>query len=231
VITWVYALVSPAPGRFSLTGMAGERLRVITVDRIGAVVGELRRAPAPSVRNLRRYAAAIEAIALRVPAILPARFATTVADRDELAFILRSRRATLRAGLRAVRARSQMTIRLLVESESGDAPFPSRSRVTRRTRLRLGYGATQGTQYLQQRMAIAAAARAVPLFGPIREAVRRYIKDERVERRGGVVTINHLVSCAATTRYRAAIERAADENGVRLIVSGPWPPYAFADDW
>ena len=103
--------------------------------------------------------------------------------------------------------------------------------MTSRTGVRPQYGATQGTQYLQRRMADAAAARVVPTFEPIRATVRRYIRDERVETRGGVVTINHLVSRAAAARYRAAVERAADHNGVRLIVTGPWPPYAFADNW
>ena len=230
MIICVYALVSSPPARLGVTGTAGERLRVITADRIFAVVGELRRAPAPSVRNLRRYAVVIESIASRVPAILPARFGTTVTDRGELTFILRSRRATLRQRLRAVRGRAQMTIRLL-ESESGDGPSPSRSTVTGRTRLRLGSGATQGTQYLQRRREIAANARAVPEFESVRNIVRRYVKDERVDKRGGVVTINHLVPRASVARYRDLVERAADDNGVRLIVSGPFPPYAFADNW
>ena len=230
MIGFVYALVSSPPARLGVTGVAGERLRVVTVDRIGAVVGEVRRAPAPSVRNLRRYAAVIESLASKVPAILPARFGTSVPNPDELTFILRSRRATFRDRLRAVRARTQMTIRLL-ESESGDRSSPSRSTVTGRTRLRLGYGATQGTQYLQRRREMGAMARAVPQFEPIRGAVLRYITDERVEKRGGVITINHLVPRTAVDRYRDALERAARENSVRMIVTGPFPPYAFADSW
>jgi len=231
VIICVYALVSPAPARLTLTGVAGERLRVVAIDRMGAVVGEVRRVPVPTVTNLRRYAAVVESIAARVPSVLPARFATTVADRDELAFILQTRGSTLRQRLRAVRGRSQMTIRLLVESESGDRWLASRSAVTGRARLRLEYGAAQGTQYLQRRMAMAAAGRAVPAFEPIRTAIQRYIKDERIDKREGVITINHLVPRAAAARYRDAVERAADENRMRLIVSGPWPPYAFADTW
>jgi hypothetical protein len=230
VISLVYAVVSAPPARLGIAGVAGERLRVVTVDRISAVVGGVRRAPAPAVRNLRRYAVVIDSIASRVPAILPVRFGTTVTDPDELTFILRSRRATLRERLRAVRGRAQMTIRLL-ESESGDAPLRSRSTVTGRARLRLEYGATQGTQYLQRRREIAASARAVPAFDPVRDAVRRYLKDERVEKRDRIVTINHLVSRASAGRYRDAVERAARDNDVRLIVTGPFPPYAFAETW
>ena len=211
--------------------MTGEKLHIVTTSRVAAVVGEMRRTPAPTIRNLRRHAAVVESIAARVPAILPARFATMVVDRDELAFILASRGTTLRRRLRALRSRCQMTVRLVSDSESGDGPLRSRSRTASRTRLRLANGATQGTQYLRQRMAMAAAARAVPRFAPIRTAVQRFVKDERVEKRGDVVTINHLIPRAAVTRYLAAVERAASDNHVRLIVSGPWAPYAFADNW
>jgi hypothetical protein len=230
VIVCIYALVSRPPARLTLKGIAGERLRVVTVDRIGAVVGELRRAPSPSVGNLRRYAAVVDSIASRVPAILPARFGTTVTDHDELTFILRSRRSALRQRLRAVRSRAQMTIRLL-GSDPGDESLRGQTPVMSRTGVRPPYGATQGTQYLQRRREIAARANAVPGFEPIRAAVRRYIKDERIEKRGGIVTINHLVPRANAGRYRDAVERTARDNDVRLIVTGPWPPYAFADNW
>ena len=226
----VYALVSPPPARLGLTGMAGEKLRVVSVSRIAAVIGEMRRAPAPTVRNLRRYAAVVEAIAAKVPAILPARFATTVVDRDELTFILTSRSAALRRRLRSVRARCQMTIRL-VGSDPGDAPLRGQTPVMPRTGVRPRNGATQGTRYLRQRMANAERGRAIPAFEPIRAAVGRFVKDERVEKRADVITVNHLVPRTAVTRYRAAVTRSAGENHLRLMVSGPWAPYAFADNW
>ena len=61
--------------------------------------------------------------------------------------------------------------------------------------------------------------------------VRRFVKDERVERRAGIVTVNHLIPRASVPRYAAAIERAAVERHLRLMVSGPLAPYAFADNW
>ncbi len=215
------------PERLRLTGIAGERLRVIRIGRLAVVVGEIRRSPAVSTANLRKYARLVNAIAAQVPAILPARYATTVRDVEELTLIVHARHAVWEQRLRAVRGRVQMTIRLLTpsESESGDHPFASRSTVTRRTRLRLAHGATQGTQYLKRK------ANGVPEMRPVRAAVRTYIKDERVEKRAGIATVNHLIARGAAARYLDAVQRAAAENDVRLIVSGPWPPYAFADTW
>jgi hypothetical protein len=84
---------------------------------------------------------------------------------------------------------------------------------------------------LRRRAALAASARAIPGFAPIRAAVRRFVKDERVEKRAGIVTVNHLIPRAAVPRYRAAVEPAATANHLRLMVSGPVAPYAFADNW
>jgi len=78
---------------------------------------------------------------------------------------------------------------------------------------------------------MAEEARAIPGFGPIRAAVQRFVKDERVEKRSGVVTVNHLVPRTAVMPYVAAVRRAASDNHLRLTVSGPWAPYAFADNW
>jgi hypothetical protein len=52
-----------------------------------------------------------------------------------------------------------------------------------------------------------------------------------MEKRGDVASIYHLIPAGSAPRYRAALDAAAREAGVRVIVSGPWPPYAFADTW
>jgi Gas vesicle synthesis protein GvpL/GvpF len=211
--------------------MAGERLRPIAFDGVMALVGDVRRRPAASTRNLRQYAAVVESIAARIPAVLPARFGTTFDDVAELMLVLRSRGATLRQRLHAVRGRTQMTIRLVSESKSGDASRASRRHAAGRARVRLEHRATQGTLYLQQRLAVLRTAREVPELAAVQPAIRRFVKDERVERRGDVASVHHLIPRAMVERYRAAVERTAAESDVRLAVSGPFAPYAFADNW
>jgi hypothetical protein len=211
--------------------MAGERLRGIPFDGAMAIVGDVRRRPAASTRNLRQYAAVVESIAARMPAVLPARFGTTFDDVAELTLVLQSRGATMRRRLRAVRGRAQMTIRLVSESESGDASRASQSHVTSRTGVRPRNKSTQGTQYLRQRLAVLRTAREVPELAPIQPALRRFVKDERVERRGDIATIHHLIPRSMVERYRSAVVRTATESDVRLVVSGPFAPYAFADNW
>jgi hypothetical protein len=84
---------------------------------------------------------------------------------------------------------------------------------------------------LQQRLAVLRTAREVPELAAVRPAIRRFVKDERVERRGDVASVHHLIPRAMVERYRAAVERTAAESDVRLAVSGPFAPYAFADNW
>jgi hypothetical protein len=231
VILCVYALTAPSSSRVIGTGIAGERLRAITAGRLTALLGELRRAPKPTMRNLKRYAAVIDALAEQAPAILPARFGTCMTDLDEVHLVLRSRQDALRRRLRAVRGRAQMTIRVVLGSDSGDAAFPSQTPVTEHSRVRLENETTQGRQYLQHRARSAAREREIPGFEPIRTAAKRWLKEERIEKRAGVATVNHLIPRGSANAYRKAVERAAERAGVRLMVSGPHPPYAFAENW
>ena len=233
MIVCVYALIASS-SRVVGSGMSGERLRAVTAGGIVALVGELRRAPKPTMTNLRRYAIVIEKAAAQTPAILPVRFGTGMADLDEVTFVLQSRQDALRRRLRAVRGRSQMTIRVVPGgsgSDSGDASYPSQTRVIGRSRVRLENAPTQGTQYLQQRAITAARAREIPGFAPIRAAVKRLVKDERVEKRARVATVNHLIPRSSVGTYRSAVERAAERAGLRVMVTGPFPPYAFAENW
>lgn len=199
------------------TTRSGERFRVIRNGRVAAVVTDRSRSLTPSAENLRRYDRTMRELAARFPAILPARFGTTVPE-DELLFILSSRRASLARGLATVRGRVQMTVRVMTsaaEVPAATEPFGN---------------ASSGRDYLTGKARAAAAARVVPAFEPIRGAVARWIRDERVDRRGGVASIYHLIPRSSVDAYQRTLNAAADAAGVRLVVTGPWPPYAFSAD-
>jgi hypothetical protein len=208
----VYALASPRAGRITVRGVAGEPLHAIRVGRIDAIVGRVRAVPPPTGRNLRRFDRMMSALWRRTPALLPARFGTASRDAAELDAMIRGREGSLRRRLAAVRNRAQMTVRLLDHDEAARPPREQ---------------AQTGTQYLRARQ----HEQAVPAFDPLRASVRRWVREERMEKRAGVASIYHLIPRGAVDRYRIAITRRAREQGVRIIVSGPWPPYAFADTW
>lgn len=185
------------------------------------VVGEIRRLPRPTESNLRAHDLAVQALLQRAPALLPARFGTHVADPGELAAVLRSQRDVLRRRLKAVRHRVQMTIRLLDpgSQDGGSGKAGPRTVIPR----------TSGYDYLRARAVALAREQALPSFEPLRAAVSRFVRDERVERRKAVATVYHLIPQASVGDYRRAIGRATRESGVRVVVTGPWAPYAFVD--
>ena len=240
----VYALTSRSRRRrvpIRTTGLRGEQLRQVSVGGVGAIVGTLPRAPRPTRDALRRYDRVIRDLASRHPSLLPARFGMCVADLAELEATLRPRSDRLRATLRLVRGRAQMTLRLfgvVPGSDRGQTGVRSgsyRGQIGVRSGSDREYGATQGSgtsgaQYLRNR----AAEIAIPAFDPLRAAVRRSVKAERVERhdRGRLIaSVYHLIPRASADRYRRAVERAARGADLTVVVSGTWPPYAFAGGW
>jgi hypothetical protein len=211
----VYAL---APRGVTVPGA----LRTISAGGIEAIVGTVPRPAKPTEAALRAHDRVLRELADGAPAILPVRFGTYFEDAGELELILRARQDTFRRALRAVRGRAQMTLRVahppVGNPLRADAP-PSGSP--------LQDGST-GTAFLQARAAAAAQARAIPGFDPVRAAVRRWVRDERVEKHGRVASVYHLIPRGSVDAYRRGVMRAAEAAGLRVLVSGPFPPYAFA---
>jgi hypothetical protein len=190
----------------------GVRLRAIGGGPVWATAALVRRAPAVTPASLRRYHRIVTAIAAASPAVLPVRFATLM-EEPELLAVLRARRTALAAALRHVRDHAQMTVRLI---EPASPP-------ARAARLAVP---RSGRDYLAAR-ADAISSRTIPGFAPVRRAVEQWVREERVERTAGVTSIYHLVPRRADGRYREAAVAALQDAGVRAVVSGPFPPYAF----
>jgi hypothetical protein len=211
---WVYAIVPGSTRHISTRGHRGERLRTVTAGRLAAVFSERRSIPRTTERAVRAHHTVVERLARELPAVIPVRFGTAFPDLDELAFVLRSRSATLRRTLRQVRRRVQMTARVTVDSPALDeGPL-----VDRRT----------GTAYLQSRSERASRPARHQLVKHLRHAVRRWLREERVEQRGRVISVYHLVPRRAVDAYLGAVHRAVAVVPTRIIISGPFAPYAFA---
>jgi len=208
----VYAVCRPPGKRMQLAGIAGEPLEIVRAADLAAVTGERRRAPRPTVAAMRRYDAVQRALADQLPAVLPARFGTCMGSVEELAFVLRARDASLRAALREVRGRVQMTLRSADAETARGAPATDRG---------------SGLAYLRSRAAGAARSREVPALAPVLSAVTRWVRAERVVRYGQVASVYHLIPRGSVQAYANAAQQAADATGVRMVLTGPFPAYAF----
>ena len=216
----VYAIVRAGrPGM--IRTRSGHRLKQVACGPVAAIVRDVTRPPAASPAQVRLYERHMRELAERFPALLPARFATVMPP-DELTFILSARRQDFQRALTHVRGRSQMTVRVV--GRDANARRRQGAAAVRRD------AATTGREYLRERAHDAAAQRVVPGFEPVREAVERWICDERVEHRDGVSTVYHLIPRSASARYRQRLRQAADAAGLPAVVTGPWPPYAFTSE-
>jgi len=211
----VYAVCSRLRARIELTGVADEPLRVIAAEALAAVVGEMARAPLATIAAFRKHDAVVRALAGKVPAVLPVRFGICLGGVEELRHVLEARRAPLRAALRSVRGRVQMTLRGV---DNGSAP-PARPGA--------GLRHSSGRAYLRARAAAAARERAGHSLTPLLPAVSRWVRAEKIERRAGIASVHHLVPRGCVAAYARAMHRTAEAEGVRMMLTGPFPPYAF----
>lgn len=208
----VYAIVPAQSKRIRTRGSRGEVLQTLRVGRLAAVVGEQRTRPRESPRAIASYHATVERLAREVPALVPSRFGTTFSSQDELRFVLSHRSETFLRILRLVRQRWQMTVRLILAADAMPRPVV----VDRES----------GAAYLRSRAARAAAGSRLPAVAVVRQLAARWVRAERIEMQGRMVSVYHLVPRSQVDAYRRAL---VERGGVPVLVSGPFAPYAFAE--
>jgi hypothetical protein len=209
---YVYALLEE---RTSAPRVSGHRVEVIDIGGVAVAAERLAEAPALSEAALRDQHRVVVRLAGAAPSILPVRFGSFV-ERAELERVLRSRAAMLREAFHEVRGKTQMTVRVFGPVE----PAPTRPEPR------------SGTEYLRARAA-SNTPRLSPIARAVSEAVRPLVSAERVDAgRGGVqITLNHLIARGRARRYRSSVDVAVGaEAASSVVVSGPWPPFAFAPD-
>jgi hypothetical protein len=223
---YVYAVLESG-ARVSGAGLADEPLRVVGCGDLAAAVGEMAEAPAVDARALRAHDAVVRALAQEAEAILPARFGCFVKDEAALRESLQPRTHELAQALSLVRGCEQMTVRVY-GSDTGALPAteppPDEAAGTPRP----------GTHYLVSRQRERRRAREVPELDPIRPVLKLLVRDERAQRHRTpplLASVYHLIERGQAAVYQETLTRAAPALGaVRVSVSGPWPPYAFAPE-
>ena len=203
----VYALaMGPVPARLRVPGRS---IRILRVGPIAVLAGAPHEIPLE--KALRDQHSIVLELARRFDPILPVRFGARMTA-ARIAEVVSPSVDVLAAALARVRGRQQLTLRL-----TGPPAAP-------------GQPPASGAEYLARRI----ESRTFPAEAlPVRNAVSRFVIDERVQAgRGGVrLTVFHLVERDDVTAYiRAATGASADIEPWRVSVSGPWPPFAFAPE-
>jgi Gas vesicle synthesis protein GvpL/GvpF len=219
----VHAIVVRSTRLPRLPGAPGRPLRLVRGTGAAAVVSEVVAAWAPTPAALRAHDRIVRQIARRLPAVLPVRFGSTFADDRDVARALGSERADWRKALRDVTCREQMTLRLFGEGVAAAATAAPRRRRTARS----------GTAYLRERAEALARSQRAPELDPLRPLLGPLVAAERVRRhdRGPLIlTAHHLIARGRAAAYRRALAEGARRSSLRILATGPWPPYAFVPE-
>jgi hypothetical protein len=222
---YVYAILGEPPTTPLGRGISDEALTVLTSGDLVAAVGVMDEPPPATREAVLGHDAVVRRLAEVSTAILPARFGM-VHEAAVLVDWLAGAADGLRDALRLVAGREQMTLHVFEDEPSvvawaapddADAGTP------------MGPGARYLTERRRQRHDAT-----LPELAPLRSRLDGLVAAERIERRTTPpfrASVYHLVARGRGAAYREAVESNRElVPGVRLRVSGPWAPYAFAPE-
>jgi gas vesicle protein GvpL/GvpF len=192
----------------------GHRVEFINVENLYAVIERRAQPPVVSESELRAQHDIVIELFKQVEDLLPVRFGAWL-DRDELSDVLQRQRAAIAEALELVDGRVQMTVRF-----RHAAPGTS-------TDQRSPAGTESGTTYLRSRQ---QALRSVPNdVAALNAAVNQFVSATRASAGsdGSPSSLYHLIGRDRVAQYTAAVQPFLSST---TIVTGPWPPFAFAPD-
>jgi hypothetical protein len=149
--------------------------------------------------------------------LLPVRFGTRAPDEASVSRILEENYDRLIAGLEFVRGAVEISMRAYTRGEQPAASAPAE--------------ATTGTEYLRARARDVAARREV--VRAIHEPLATEARADTLRHTGApeeILRAAYLVDRRRLSHFQDLVAAVQDANpGVRLVSTGPWPPYSFAE--
>jgi hypothetical protein len=229
---YVYCLGDELSGAAfeGLAGVGGARVRVLALGGLAAVVSEPGDgAVAVKEENLLAHNR-VNAAALAASTPLPCRFGTRAAP-ERLAEYVAANEAALSSALARVRGCVEMSVKLLKKAEGRQSKVESEEDgvagttgagtafLLKKRRKLLG---EEGARLHAEE---AAAWLASGLGAVARETAVRLSPSEAI-----FVRAAHLVERGRVEEYRTRLRAlAAGRPDLRLLTSGPWPPYSFSE--
>lgn len=222
-----------------LAGVGGAAVRLLRLGRLAALVSEAEEgAVAVTDENVLAHNR-VNAAALALSTPLPFRFGTRAAP-ERLAEYVSANETTLLEGLARVRGCVEMSVKLMPGGEAAEDGAAPLEPAGADSPLKSPAGAAAGglgTAFLlakrremlgeenaRRRAEELAAWLAAGVAGLARETHARLSPSEAI-----VVRAAHLVERGRVALYRERVRALRSARaGVRLLTSGPWPPYSFA---
>jgi len=231
---WVYAVTTGlGPDRLSgLTGVAGEPVRTVTESGLSAVVGSLGdedRGGTPVSSLLvgltaiettgRAHHEVIAHLAADL-AVVPVRLATVYPDEMTIRVLLAERHAELTVLLDSLRGTQEWGVKMYLEPWADGAGNDT-----------FGSLAAESCQWPRWARAEEDAERIGYVLSDMAVATRRH--PFPIPRAGGrrmLLNGSYLLDAGRADEFTEVVESVAiTHTALRADVTGPWPPYSFAD--
>jgi hypothetical protein len=225
---YAYCLTeNPDDLTISLSGISNAKVRLLRIEDLGVLVSDSEMDAVPVTRENALTHAAVLGSVLDRTTPLPFRFGTLLTEPQLINYIT-ARKPALKAKLAHVRGCVEMNVKIIqqlpkedeaqtedVDSQQG----PGTAFLAQKRRELLGD---------EHRSTYAAGLSAL-----VRETLDGMIKDEQVALRPSerlVLAAAHLVEHSNIQEYRQKIADTVQAHPeLHFLVSGPWPPYSFAN--
>ena len=212
----------------SVSGVCGARVRVVKMDDISVLISDCETVPVTQ-ENMLAHAAVVRNIFTRTTTV-PLRFGTLTTEQQLRSFITTNKLA-LANKLAQLRGCVEMDLKTNWKSSTAAPPIsdPAAGPGTAR-RIRIG-DRGQRRELLGDEQ---TAAQRAELSGLLRIELGTLIKDEKIDLRAAdkamTAKVFHLIESSKIKEYREKVQKLRDERPeLQLEVSGPWPPYGFAN--
>jgi len=207
----------------SVPGVSAAAVRVLKIEDISVLVSDCE-AVTVTQENTLAHAAVVRAVFTRTTPV-PFRFGTLATEQQLRSFITTNKRA-LANKLAHLRGCVEMDLKTTWQSSNPSPNEPNPA-------------AGPGTAFLLEKrrelvgddQALAERAELSTFF---RTELGSLIKDEKIglqpSEKTTLTRVYHLVESARIKEYRARVEELrAQRPELQLDLSGPWPPYSFAN--
>jgi hypothetical protein len=228
---YVYAITGGVPPPQTLAGLAGfddGPIAALESDGIAAVHSPVAAAPRPSRDALLHHERVVERLMADRP-LLPARFGTLLRGEAALVHVLALNRDRLTAGLERVRGCVELGVRVLwaadpqVDDPAGESPPPSEGEGAGRAYMLARAARERQRQRTEARAAELAASLNRMFLPSARDGAVRVLPTPPFVLAGA-----YLVPRERATAFRATVDEAgAAFRSLRILCTGPWPPYHF----
>lgn len=223
-----------APGP-TLAGMGGREVRLLELAGLAVWAEEMQRMPEASLESVREHHRVVEAAAGGGP-VLPLRFGQWVPGAEAVEETLARRRSAYEDALDRVEGAVELGIRIVdpdlrAPREPAAAAAAAADQEDAEPR-----SPGRGRAYLEalrkrERTRAERRRRGDELARELSAELGSLLRGERIEGpsgKGDLVTLAHLIRLEDRKRHEQAVRGFRERHPrLRVVASGPWPPYSF----